>query len=358
MLKVNIFNKFEDTLIKIWSEFEKKNNVNFYSSLYWLQRCCDFFENHKIIIAVVYNGDRVIMILPLQIKVKYHLKFLEWIGDEAVDFMGPIIDYKTYINKSFFNQIWNTVLQKIEKIDIILLYKQLEFLNNYKNPFVFYLKNSFKENIYINNIDKNWADYYREIVNKKSKYNINSSFKKLELANINFSLDNIAVDPIDIINFIWVNKFPYFYKKKVYSANILKNFYISILKEVDFFKKINCELSLNIIYRDRKIIAANLGIINNNNFYYLLNSYDNNSPLSKYSPGILLLIKTLEKAYKKGNKQFNFGLGDELYKKKWSTKIANVNTYIYFQSLFGFFFFIFYYIKKNYFFNFINKLFR
>jgi hypothetical protein len=193
MLKIEIFNKLDENLLKIWNEFEDKNNLHFYSSLYWLKKCTEAFKNKKIIIAVVFNDNEVVMIMPFQIKIRYHLKFLEWIGDEVVDFMGPIIDSRFDINKSDFIKLWTHLLKAIEKVDIIFLNKQLKFFNNKKNPFVFFLSNNFKENIYIVDIGKKMHDYYFE----KDEYFFKSKkfeLKKLEFSDVKFTMDDKISD--------------------------------------------------------------------------------------------------------------------------------------------------------------------
>jgi len=341
MLKVEIFNKLEESLLKIWNELEEKNNLHFYSSLHWLQKCSESFKNKKIIIVVVFNDNKAVMIMPFQIKIRYHLKFLEWIGDEVVDFMGPIIDSRFDINKSDFIKLWSYLLKIIEKVDIIFLNKQLELFNNKKNPFVFFLKNNFKENIYIVDINKKWNDYYFQ----KRGYFFKS--KKLELLNIKFTIDDKISDSKEIFNFIYANKFINLSEKHTYFKHNLKVFYDSVLNDLNFFKKIRSELSLNVVRnKNNEIIAANLGIICNNIFYYLINSFDKKSSLSKYSPGMILLIKTLEKSFNKNYNEFNFGLGNEFYKKKWSNKTLDISTYFDFCTLSGFLFYTLYHLKK------------
>jgi len=346
MLKVEIFNKLEESLLKIWNEFEDKNNLHFYSSLHWLQKCSETFKNKKIIIVVVFNDNKAVMIMPFQIKIRYHLKFLEWIGDEVVDFMGPIIDSRFDINKSDFIKLWTHLLKAIEKVDIIFLNKQLKFFNNKKNPFVFFLNNNFKENIYIVDIGKKMHDYYFE----KDEYFFKSKkfeLKKLEFSDVKFTMDDKISDSKEIFNFIYVNKFINLPKKHTNFKDNLKVFYNSVLNDFNFFKKIRSELSLNVVRnKNNEIIAANLGIICNNIFYYLINSFDKKSSLSKYSPGMILLIKTLEKSFSRNYNEFNFGLGNEFYKKKWSNKTLDISTYFHFCTLFGFLFYTLYHLKK------------
>ena len=60
-----------------------------------------------------------------------------------------------------------------------------------------------------------------------------------------------------------------------------------------------------------------------------------------FSPGKLLLYLLIRWSISKKLKFFDFGLGEEIYKKKWSNKTVNTYNYIKIKNLKGVFFYMF-----------------
>ena len=97
---------------------------------------------------------------------------------------------------------------------------------------------------------------------------------------------------------------------------------------------------------DNKIISAHVGYIYKNTFYHIMPTHD--IKYSKFSPGNVLLKKMIEiyLDYKDIN-FFNFTIGNEVYKKKWSNKNNYLYSLIIFNNFKGFIFSIFYRLKSK-----------
>ena len=158
---------------------------------------------------------------------------------------------------------------------------------------------------------------------KKIENSHDVSFKYLSIADKDLTITEILNKKINFLN-----------KKK-----IKNNFN---LRTINFFNNMREKypelINLHALFIDKKLIAANLGINYKNNFYYLVPviflDYFN-----KFSPGKLLLNYLINTAIQNKLNKFDFGYGEENYKKYWSNSNINISSYINYKTIKGFFFY-------------------
>ena len=352
MYEIKIYENFNNELVSYWSEFEKNINVPFFQNLNWLRNYYDSFiinkKNISLKIGVIFKNEEVIMIIPMQKIYKYKVMFLEWFGNEVVDFMYPIVSSNFLVNLQDFKYIWSLFLKKVGKYDFIYLKKQPEFINIIDNPFVFFLKRTYKNSFFtIVNKNQGWDEYYSLIFSSKQKYNIENSIKKIinlgEFKFVQCNTDNEKIETIKTI--IKYKKELEHQKKKNNTINFeeLENFYLNLLI-LEKKNLINYRLHICVLKLNNNIIAGSISIINKNDYYYLIPSYINLNKLSKYSLGTILLKNIIKWCFENKISIFNFGDGAEFYKKKWSNKINYTYNYIEYNSIKGL---IFYFLLKT-----------
>ena len=76
-------------------------------------------------------------------------------------------------------------------------------------------------------------------------------------------------------------------------------------------------VQLDLLNLDKKLLAASLSLSYNKTFYYILPVIFD-SEFKKYSPGRILLKMTISKAIDIGNKNIDFLVGEENYKKRFN----------------------------------------
>ena len=253
MYEVKIYENFNQELNSYWKDFEDNNDIYFFQSFDWLKTYFDIFLNKKINllkIGIVFKNQEVLMIIPMQVTKKFGSFFLEWIGNEVVDFMCPLISKKLPSNKNDFDAIWASFLKKIKKYDLIFLKKQPEFIKSLENPFTTFLKkNNEKKYFLIENHKKSWDEYFSSIFNSKHKYNLEISIRKLEKSGrLIFQQETSYEEKIKVINIVMKNKKSQYLKEKnsnVLNFNKLKNFYckLLLLEEGKKIKKFSFQIS-------------------------------------------------------------------------------------------------------------------
>lgn len=112
---------------------------------------------------------------------------------------------------------------------------------------------------------------------------------------------------------------------------------------IDFYKKLSdlCpeKLVAGLIQVDGKTIAASIGIIENKRFYYLVPVifYEE---FNSFSPGKILINYLINWTIKNDLKVFDFGIGEETYKKYWSNYSTRIFRHLDYRGAKGFLVFL------------------
>jgi len=344
-IRIKIFENFNDELLFLWKDLEKDSLNTCFQSYKYIEQYIKYFNKKNIqtkILSVELN-DKLIAIFPLEIKFYFGLKILRWIGTGDFDYCGPILSKKKKFDKDLFFKVWGECLKSIGSVDLILLKKQLNFIENSKNPFFEFLKNFNYSKIYLIRLPDQYENYILNFKNKKFlaeflrtkrkiSENYNILFKQIPITNNDLTVADIVNKKIDYLN-----------KKKI------KNNFIS--KNINFLNDVRTKypelINLHALFVDNKLVAANLGINYKKNFYYLLPVLFLEQ-FNKFSPGKLLLDFLVHFSIINKFCKFDFGYGDENYKKYWSNEFINISTYIYYKTIKGFL--IYYFIKTYLFF--------
>ncbi|NNE69525.1 MAG: GNAT family N-acetyltransferase [Rhodothermales bacterium] len=87
-------------------------------------------------------------------------------------------------------------------------------------------------------------------------------------------------------------------------------------------------LDLSFLMVDGRPEAFIFGISDPASFHLYGLAFDPGSPLSRFSPGEQLLVHALKRACETGQSFFDFGVGDEPYKRAWGDGVRAVNAHV------------------------------
>ena len=343
--QIKIFNSFNNELKNLWLEFETKSFHHIFQTYEWQKLWLDkqIEYNNKIInfTVLIYESDKLIMILPLNIKEYYKIKILNWSGFPFSDYNSPLIASNKKLLKENFEELWNNILESFENIDCIVLNNQPENIISRTNPFYDYLKNNLMDEYYGINLNKSLK------FKKKELDNINYQTKRLkDLGKLSFKTAENRDEKKDVIDFIIHNKSKQYESTKAWNLfkdKFCKDFFIS--SNLNMQKKIHVTyLKLN-----NEILAAHSGYIYNNICYYLFPAY--NVKYRKYSPGKILLKKIIDETKLDLVEYFDLTIGSENYKKRFANNKLNSARFLKSLSLKGSFYILLlkikFFIKKN-----------
>ena len=338
MYTYKIFDSVTKECEEIFNEKETKFDSTFFQNIEYIKQITKFNKS-DLKIVVIYHGNLILTILPLEIKKYFFLKVLQWIGTKYSDYCNPILlkNFKSKINKKHFLITWNLILNEIKNnFDLVFLNNQLAFINEQPNPFVDYFQTSKFSTIYNINFQNDFTDYKEKIKikNKKYAYEVHRTILKYEKlkktsGNLEIEIKDSDNDVIDFDKIVGEKKYQLI-KKKI--NNKLDNDFIRIFKNLIQQKKLKFYvISLNI---NSKAIARCFSFVFDNTFYYYIPILLPNS-FSNYKPGKILLIQIIKWCIKNKVTKFDFGLGSEKYKKYFSNNEVSLHRYLKAFSLKG-----------------------
>jgi len=327
-LNFKIFNNLEPELEDLWKKFEEKSYHTFFQNLFFIKKITTL-KKSNFYFVVIYDSDEIIAIFPFEIKRIFAVKILQWLGTKYSDYCCPLISKEHKINSELFKDLWARILKKID-CDIIILNNQPKYIDNLENPFVNFLTNSEISKVFLIDLPDNKNEYYKNIENKKFlnefKRTTNKIIEKHDLKFENIDIKNSSFQPSDLI------------KKKISVLN--KNFFRESIEKnfIDFFDNLILhfpgQIKLSVLKIDKEIVAANLGFLKSRKFYYYMPTLFTNN-YNRYSPGKILINELIKWSIENKIKVFDFGLGEEKYKKYWSNRTEALFRYFYTRNLKG-----------------------
>ena len=182
MYSYKIFNSFKDCE-NYWKFDNNEYSLSFFQELLFLKELIKI-DNTKIRIVFIFKKEKIIAILPLEIKRIYFLRTLQWLGSDFSDFCNPIFikSEKFKIDQNYFLNVWQQILNNIGNFDLIFLNKQLSNIENNENPFVKFFNTSKYSQIYNVLITKTFSDYKNAIKDKDKRhyYELHRTLLKFE----------------------------------------------------------------------------------------------------------------------------------------------------------------------------------
>ena len=338
-MKIKLFFNLDENLRYEWLELEKNNFLSTPFNQYeWVKLYCDTVKpnkNSKYLFVVAYKNEKVIAIFPLVIKKKI-IKRIEFIGYPFNDVNVPIINCREKLTKLEIIELKNTIIKKLYEFgDLIFFNNQPDYIYSIKNEYVFrdkiikkhqnYKINTevFKSSLKNNKMYKN----LERIQNKYKDFKIHDVKEEIEIEKIYqffYKFKFRQLEKTKKRNFLKKNEYKNFTKACFLSSNIRKKVYSLKFKN--------------------KLISVFFGYQSNKNFFYIFPTFD--TDYSYLSPGNLI-IKLFIENYNDKIKCFDFTVGEEIYKKKWSNENDCLIDSIYYHNVMGYFYLLFYLLKNN-----------
>ena len=142
MYKFKIFNSLTEECFRAWKNLQKDCFSNFFQDYGYIKEIIQK-NNYSTKIIIIYLNNKVIAILPLEIKKILFVNMLQWIGADYSDYCNPILskNFDTDYNKADFKKVWREILDDLKnEVDLVFFNNQLNLINNSINPFVDDLK--------------------------------------------------------------------------------------------------------------------------------------------------------------------------------------------------------------------------
>ena len=311
VMKIKLFFELNETIKNDWISLES-NNLNLlpFHQYEWIEQFYEinkFKKNLKFLFISVYKNEKAVLIFPFIVK-KNLIRCIEYLGFPFNDINAPLYNYRSKLTDQEVSLIKKTILKKLKNYgDIVLFKNQPEYILSEKNKFIF---NQFLINKHTCYRIKNNKEFLSNLLNHKFYKTLNYNQKKLNKILFKEVINENEIT--ETFNFFYKNKFQQLEKtnKKNYLKNVLNKDFV---KKNFFSKKINKKIY--VLKNDENILSMFFVYKTGKNIFYIYPTY--NPIFSKYSPGNLALKIFFEK-FNNEFEYFDFTVGEETYKEKWS----------------------------------------
>ncbi|MCW8934286.1 MAG: GNAT family N-acetyltransferase [Gammaproteobacteria bacterium] len=313
-----------------WNKLVSTNATNSIFQTYeWFISWWECFENdNDLIFLVAYENNSINAFAPLMLS-------NSTLGSSTIKFVGDgNSDYCDFVIKGNRNKAINAFLSYLDTSNI--KWTSFELNNIPSNSTSRACIESFCINNNLHVKIRNSTPTPTLILNKNiedvkkltKKYSVTRHVNKLNKAgNVTFDhLTDKESIKLRINDFFdqHINRYNLKGTKSLFKSNNNREFYLNIINKLDNTNW----LLFSILYLDEEPIAYHLGFTYNKSFIWYKPSFD--IKYRTYSPGTVLLKNLIEYSIKESMDEFDFTIGDEVFKSRFSNfKGENYNLSIY-----------------------------
>ena len=310
----------------VWRYFESSADCTIFQTYDWTaswHRHIGSRNGLKPVVVVVYEGDRVLMLLPLAVQRSGPLRRLTWLGGEFCDYGAPLLaaDFAHCVTPERFCLIWQQVSQFLQqdrrfRHDLVELQKMPPTVGAQQNPLCWLAVQPNPSGAYLTQLSGTWDEFYADKRSSATRRRDRTKRKRLaEHGEIRF----LSAEDGDQIARTLHTLFEQ--KTRSFSRMGVRNIFAPPGHQ-DFLLDLSTgPRSRSLVHVSRLDIggvtaAANLGLVYGGRYYHLLASHDDGET-SRFGPGIVHLHGLLQHAIETGCREFDFTIGDERYKQDW-----------------------------------------
>lgn len=317
---ITLYHSFAD-IAALWQAFESNCDNYAFQNFTWLKH---WHENVGTLIpcqpclVVVELAGSPIMILPLGIERRHGVACLVWLGGDVSDYHGPLLsqNYQSLCTADFFQTTWQDIKVKLPSFDAILFEKMPATLGTQANPFVTLPCIPTASNAHFTHFGTSFDDFLKKKRSSKSIATEKRKHRRLqEYGQVEFIIARDSTSINHVLHTMIAQKGRSY--KEMGVANLFADEGIC-----DFFNALSMQeapngmVHLSALKLNDRIIATHWGVVYKKRFYHLYPTYEQ-SELTKYAPGGLLMWNLFEWCITNGVEIYDFTIGDESYKDQW-----------------------------------------
>jgi len=219
------------------------------------------------------------------------------------------------INSGNAGKFWRTVFSALSGVDAIAIdgLRDAEIAQN--NPLGFLPRIDSSNPSYEVSLTGDWETFYQSKTSRKARSNVRRCEKRLtEQGNLRIVTGKRKSDNLELLHALLIQKADQFKVRKIinpYEKENITSFYERLVQCGQDDE--NQSLEIRALFLDDTPLAVNLGIIQKNVFHGLIMSMVD-GPLARFSPGRILLLRTMRHMSETGIEKIDFGIGQANYK--------------------------------------------
>lgn len=213
---------------------------------------------------------------------------------------------------------WKRVFSAVPWADVIAIggLREAEFVHG--NPLKFLPRMTSSNPSYEVQVSGEWESFFKSKMNRKARSNVRRCEKRLsERGELHFKTGVNKKERLELLRILLAQKAEQFKLSGIinpYEMENITSFYEKLVQSSEGAQAHS--LIITALYLDDKPLAVILGMTQGEGYHGLIMSMVTNS-LARFSPGRILLLRTMQHLCKIGIGKIDFGVGDSNYKKEW-----------------------------------------
>ena len=285
------------------------------------------------VIILGYDHGKLVFILPLMRERAHGVWRLTWLAAEVNDLNAPLIslDILEKLDAGTVENIWRFATSGRSSIDSVHLLNQPSTLGDARNPFLTAKSLLRSNNSYDLELQRDWTQLYARLRSSKSRRRIRQKENRLRsLGRLRFMCLREPGDQARAIDRILL------WKSSQLESRGDRNPFATLAKDPfanPALKQsiLNCSqqgsarklLRVYGLFLDDRMLAGMIAFTSKGRFSILTTSFDPDQHVN-CSPGLILLVKTIELAARAGQETYDFLVGEESYKRQWCRNEVNI----------------------------------
>jgi CelD/BcsL family acetyltransferase involved in cellulose biosynthesis len=215
-------------------------------------------------------------------------------------------------------QFWKMVFSAVPWADVIAIdgVREAEFAQF--NPLRFLPRMTSGNPSYEVLVPDDWESFYKSKMNRKARSNARRCEKRLsERGELRFATGETKDERLALLRTLLAQKADQFRLSGIinpYEMENITSFYERLVQSQDGAD--SQSLIISAIFLDDRPLAVILGMIKGSGFHGLIMSMVTGE-LARFSPGRILLLRTMQHLCETGIRKIDFGVGEANYKKEW-----------------------------------------
>ena len=277
-------------------------------------------RNAQCFLVVVADADgKPVLYLPLAIEARFGVRILRFMDAGVVDLNAPILVAGKDLTRGEFLDVWSRILALLPAIDVVDLQKMPVTVGAAQNPLTYLACRRYRFGG--NTVD---LGQWREVAARPSTARVHRKLQRhlrrlSKVAPTAFLMNPSGPQWHEVMDRLTE------VKRKQYLRTTARDFFaapgvLDFYREIAAPERLGRISHLSALSCGRDVVAAHLGFIGRDRFYYVLPGFD--TEYRPYAVGLILLERLMEQCVEQNYETFDLGEGDYRYKETWTTHRA------------------------------------
>jgi CelD/BcsL family acetyltransferase involved in cellulose biosynthesis len=269
-----------------------------------------------VLIVVTDSDEKPVLYLPVSIETRFGTRILRFMDAGVVDLNAPILVAGQDLTRGEFLDVWSKILSLLPAIDVVDLQKMPGTVGAAHNPLTYLACRPNKSSGHVVDLGK-----WREVVARRSTVRMHSKLRRHLRRLSEIEPTAFLVNPsgprwhevMDRLTEIKRKQYLRTFSSDFFAAPGVLDFY----REIAAPERLGRISHLSALTCGSEIVAAHLGFIGRDRFYYILPAFD--TEYRSFAVGLVLLRRLIEQCADQEYETFDLGEGDYSYKETWAT---------------------------------------